>query len=255
MKTALTIAGSDPSGGAGLQADLAMFKALGVNGVSIVSVITAQNTEGVFDIHELPFGALSSQMTSLLKDIRPDSLKTGMLYTTDNVKIVSENIRAYSLENLVIDPVTVSSTGVPLADEGMIEALKKYLFPLSRVITPNINEAASLSGVSIHSDKDVKEAAVRLRDLGPESVIITGGHLKGNAMDLLFDGEEFVSLENERINGAFHGTGCAFSAAVTACLALGYSVKESFIEAKDIVYKAMKSAESPGKGLKILDIG
>ena len=254
MKTALTIAGSDPTGGAGLQADLTMFKARGINGVSIVSVITAQNTKGVYTMYELPAGALSSQMTTLLNDIKPDALKTGMLYTADNVKIISENIQAYSLKNLVIDPVSVSSTGVSLADAGMIEALKRHLLPLSRVITPNIIEAEALSGIDIHNNKDVKEAAVRLRSLGPESVIITGGHMKGNAVDLLFDGEEFMSLENDKIDGEFHGTGCAFSAAITACLALGYSVKESFIEAKDIVYKAMQSAKSPGSGLKILNI-
>jgi hydroxymethylpyrimidine kinase/phosphomethylpyrimidine kinase len=254
MKTALTIAGSDPTGGAGLQADLSMFKALGVNGASIVSVVTAQNTEGVYTIHELPSGVLHSQLTTLLNDIKPDALKTGMLFTAANVKIISEIIKSYSLKNLVIDPVNVSSTGVALAGEEMMEALKNYLFPLSRVITPNINEAAALSAVNIQSHKDVKEAAVRLRGLGPESVIITGGHMKGNAVDLLFDGEEFVSIENEKINGEFHGTGCTFSAALTACLALGYTVKESFIEAKDIVYKAMTSAKSPGKGLKILNI-
>jgi len=254
MKTALTIAGSDPTGGAGLQADLMMFKSMGVNGVSIVSVITAQNTEGVNDIYELPPGALSSQITTLLNDLKPDALKTGMLYTTDNVTIISENIRSYALKNLVIDPVTVSSTGVPLADKGLTEALKKYLFPLARVITPNIHEATVLSGVNIHSAKDLREAALRLRGLGPETVIITGGHLKGNAVDLLFDGEEYMSLEHDKIYGEFHGTGCAFSAVITAGLALGHSVKESFIEAKDIVYKAMQSAKSPGKGLKILNI-
>ena len=254
MKTALTIAGSDPTGGAGLQADLMVFKALGVNGVSIVSIITAQNTEGVVDIYELPAGSLASQITTLLNDLKPDALKTGMLYTTDNVTIISEHIESYALKNLVIDPVTVSSTGVPLAGEGLTEALKKYLFPLARVITPNINEAALFSGVNIRSDKDLKEAAVRLMGLGPKSVIITGGHMKDTAMDLLYDGEEFMTLENDQIYGEFHGTGCAFSAAITACLALGYSLKESFIEAKDVVYKAMKSAKSPGKGLKILNI-
>lgn len=254
MKTALTIAGSDPTGGAGLQADLKIFKALGINGVSIVSVITAQNTVGVFDIHALPADALSSQMTTLLSDITPDALKTGMLYTIDNARIISEHIRSYSLNNLVVDPVTVSSTGVPLADEGMTDAFIKYLFPLAKAITPNINEAASLAGMNIHNDEDVKEAAVRIKGLGPESVIITGGHLKGNAVDILFDGDEFMSLEHEKISGRFHGTGCAFSAALTACLALGYSVKEAFVESKALVSKAVKSARSPGKGLKILDI-
>ena len=254
MKTALSIAGSDPTGGAGLQADMMMFKALGVNGVSVVSVITAQNTEGVCDIYELPAGALSSQITTLLNDIKPDALKTGMLYTTENVKIIAEHIQSYSLINLVIDPVTVSSTGVRLAGEGMIEALKKYLFPLSKVITPNINEASILSGVSICNDNDIKEAAVRLRDLGPETVIITGGHMKGNAVDLLFEGEEFIRIEKEKIKGEFHGTGCAFSAAVTACLALGRTIHESFMEAKDIVHKAIKSAQSPGMGMKLLNI-
>jgi len=254
MKTVLTIAGSDPTGGAGLQADLAVFRAMGLTGLSVVSAVTAQNTEGVRDIFAIPAHALSSQMTTLLDDIRPDSLKTGMLYTADNIRAISEHINSYSLRNLVIDPVTISSTGVNLAAKGMLETLIQYLFPLASVITPNRDEAAALAGMDIHSHDDMKEAAVRLKGLGPGAVIITGGHMEGNPADLLFDGKEFMSLENDKIDGEFHGTGCAFSAAMAACLALGHSVSEAFIKAKSVVYDAIASARQVGKGLKLLNI-
>ena len=253
-KIALTIAGSDPAGGAGLQADLRTFQRMGVYGLSIPSVLTAQNTEGVSNILELPNDFFSDQTGSLLKDIRPDALKTGMLYSPDIVEIIAGKIREGSLENLVVDPILASSTGVELVKEGLPEAVKKYLFPLSKVITPNINEASVLTGIAIQGETEMKDAAVKLRDYGAETVIVTGGHLQGKAVDLLFDGEEFLTLENERLEGEFHGTGCAFSATVTACLALGYSVKEAFVKANDFTRNAMKTAFSAGRGMKILNI-
>lgn len=253
LRTALTIAGSDPTGGAGLQADLRTFKALGVYGLSVPSVLTAQSTEGVYSIQEIPSGFFAEQLDILLKDIRPDALKTGMLYSSDIIKIISEKIVEYSLQNLVIDPVTVSSTGVLLVQERTLDAVKNVLFPLAKVITPNIYEASVLSGTDIRNEKNMKEAMLKLRDYGPMAVIITGGHMKEKAVDMFFDGEEFMSLENDKFAGEFHGTGCVFSSVITACLALGYDVKEAFIKANEFVWNAMKSAISPGNGMKILD--
>jgi len=253
MKTALTIAGSDPTGGAGLQADLRAFRALEVYGVSVPSVLTAQDTGGVYGIQEIPSGFFSEQLDTLLKDIRPDALKTGMLYSADLMAIISERIRGYSLQNIVIDPVTVSSTGVLLVQEGALEALKNYLFPLAKVVTPNIYEASVLTGADIRNEQDMKEAMLKLRGYGPEAVIITGGHMEEKAVDMLFDGTEFLSLENEKLEGEYHGTGCVFSSVITACLAKGYDVKEAFVKAKEFVWDAMKSAVFLGKGMKILN--
>lgn len=253
-KIALTIAGSDPSGGAGLQVDLKTFKSLGVYGISAPSVLTAQNSEGVHSIHEVPLKFFKNQMNILLQDIKPDALKTGMIYSTEFIQVIADMIKDYSLSNLVIDPVTVSSSGVMLVKEGVMDILKQLLFPLAKVITPNTYEASVLTGIDISDEQDIKNAAVKLREFGPESVIITGGHLHGNAEDLLFDGNDFLTLENNRLEGEFHGTGCVFSSVITACLAKGYDVKESFIKAKEVVWDAMKSAVSVGKGMKILNV-
>ncbi|MBS1111947.1 MAG: thiD [Nitrospirae bacterium] len=254
LKIALTIAGSDPTGGAGFQADLKTFKAMGVYGLSIPAVLTAQNTRGVSSIHEVSPEFFSEEIDMLLKDVMPDAVKTGMLYTPEIVERLGQRIRERSLKNIVVDPVTVSSTGVSLAKAGTLNAMKSSLFPLARVITPNIHEAYLLTGMVVHSESDMKDAALRLKDLGPEEVIITGGHLKDRAADLLFNGEEFLFLENERLEGEFHGTGCAFSSALAAGIALGYDVKESAVKAKEFVFNAMKNALLLGKGMKILNI-
>lgn len=254
LRIALTIAGSDPTGGAGFQADLKTFKAMGVYGLSIPAVLTAQNTRGVSSIHEVSQEFFSEQLDMLLKDVMPDAVKTGMLYMPEIVEKLSRRIRERSLKNIVVDPVTVSSTGVSLAKAGTLNAIKLSLIPLARVITPNIHEAYLLTGIEIHNENDMKDAALKLSDLGPAEVIITGGHLKDKAMDLLFDGEEFLFLDNERLEGEFHGTGCAFSSALAAGLALGYDVKESAVKAKEFVFNAMKNAIPLGKGMKILNI-
>lgn len=254
MKNALTIAGSDPTGGAGLQADLKVFKSLGVHGLSIPSVLTAQNTRGVYGVHEVPADFFSKQLSRLLDDIRPDALKTGMIYSPDIVVLIAEMIKEHSLNNLVIDPVTVSSTGVPLIKEGTLEAMKEMLFPLAKVVTPNLYEVSLLTGMEVIEEDEMKEAAVRLMQFGPENVIITGGHLQGRAMDLLFDGDDFLMLEGGRVEGDFHGTGCVFSSVITASLALGYDIKASMVKAKEFTLKAIESAETFGKGLRILGI-
>ncbi|RJQ50015.1 MAG: bifunctional hydroxymethylpyrimidine kinase/phosphomethylpyrimidine kinase [Nitrospiraceae bacterium] len=253
MKTALTIAGSDPTGGAGFQADLRTFSVLGVYGISVPSVLTAQSTEGVFRIQEIPPDFFADQIDTLLRDIRPDALKTGMLYSEEIIKITADMIQNYSLQNLVVDPVTVSSTGVLLLQEGAPDAVKKYLFPLATVITPNIYEASVFTGVDIRNESDMEKAMIKLRDYGTKTVVITGGHMKEKAGDMLFDGEDFLYIENEKLEGEFHGTGCIFSSVITACLANGFSVKEAFIKAKEFVWNAMNRAVVPGKGLKILN--
>ena len=251
MKTALTIAGSDPTGGAGLQADLKVFKAFNVYGLSAVSAVTAQNTRGVDSIFPVDKDALEKQLHVLLPDIRPDALKAGMLYSKWAVEIIGEILREFSLTNLVVDPVTVSSSGMSLVDSGTLDAIKDTLFPSARVITPNIYEASVLTGIMIEDKKGMEEAAAILKKMGPDVVVITGGHLDEIALDLYYDGE-FHSIEDEKIQGEYHGTGCVFSAAVTARLAHGHSPLESVRRAKEFVGNAIKKASHPGRGMGLL---
>ena len=253
-KIALTIAGSDPTGGAGFQADLKTFQAMGVYGLSIPAALTAQNTNVVLEIKEIDPKFFSSQIDTLLQDSHPDAFKTGMLFSKEIVKIVSEKAKTYKLGNLVIDPVRASTSGASLMEEGVLESMKEHLFPIAKIVTPNMNEASVLTGLEIKNEDDMKKASITLLQSGPEAVIITGGHLKGKAIDILFDGSDFLSLEQERIEGEFHGTGCVFSSAITACLALDYEIKEAFIKAKDFTWKAMKTAVTVGKGMKILNV-
>jgi len=254
MKIALAIGGSDPTSGAGIQSDLKTFKSFDVYGLSILTSLTAQNTEGIVDIYDLPPNFFRVQLDTLLRDVSPDASKTGMLFSAEIIKIVAEKIRQYSLENLVVDPVIASSTGVPLVKNNALELMKDYLFPLAKVITPNIYEASLFTEINIQDEEDMKKAAARLKEFGSETVIITGGHFKDRATDLLFDGTEFLSFQRQKFDGEYHGTGCVFSSAVTACLALGYDVREASAKANEFVWNAIKSAFSIGKGMKVLDL-
>jgi len=251
VKTALTIAGSDPTGGAGLQADLKVFRSFGVHGISVTSAITAQNTEGVDSIFPVEKEPLEKQIRILLSDIKPHAFKTGMLYSRWAVEIVADIIKAFSLGNLVLDPVTISSSGMNLVDEGTLDSIREKLFPLSKIITPNIYEAAVLTGIMIEDRNSMNEAARSLKKMGPDIVVITGGHLEEIAVDLYYDGE-FHAVEGEKIKGEYHGTGCAFSAAVTALIALGHTPLESVRKAKEFVNGAIKKAFHPGRGMGLL---
>ncbi|MEW6214885.1 MAG: bifunctional hydroxymethylpyrimidine kinase/phosphomethylpyrimidine kinase [Nitrospirota bacterium] len=253
MKIALTIAGSDPTGGAGLQADLKVFRAFGVHGLSVVSAITAQNTGCVDSILPVDRDFLEKQLHILLSDIKPDAIKTGMLYSRWAVELVAEVLRKYSLSNLVIDPVTVSSSGTSLVDNGTLDALRERLFPFSKVITPNIYEASILTGIMIEDKKDMENAAKALKDTGPEVVVITGGHLEEVALDIYYDGD-FHTIEGAKIEGEYHGTGCAFSAAVTALLTLDYVPLESVRRAKEFINNAIRGSYHPGKGMGLLNL-
>lgn len=253
MKTALTIAGSDPIGGAGIQADLKVFRAFGVHGLSVVAAITAQNTQGVDAIFSADKNAIKKQFVTLLSDIKPDALKIGMVYSVDAVKIISDLINKYSLKNLVIDPVIISSSGTPLIEDGTLDTIKRTLFHLSKVITPNIYEASVLTGIMIEDKKGMEEAARVLKEMGADYIIITGGHFKERAVDLYYDGA-FHIVESKKLKGEYHGTGCAFSAAITALLALDNTPLEAAKKAKEFVCNAIKKAYHLGKGMEILNI-
>jgi hydroxymethylpyrimidine/phosphomethylpyrimidine kinase len=254
MKTALTIAGSDPTGGAGLQADIRVFGRLGVHGLSVATALTAQNTAGVDSIFPIDSSFIEAQMVSLLNDIRPDSLKTGMLYSKDAVRVVARLVKGLDLENLVIDPVTVSSSGRPLMEDGALDLIRGELFPLAKVITPNIYEASALSGINVIDEKSMEEAASVLKGTGPEAVIITGGHLEHETLDLVLHNGKFYKLRTKKIRGEFHGTGCAFSAAVAAYLAREATVVHAAERAKAFMHEAILKARPIGKGMKLLDV-
>jgi hydroxymethylpyrimidine/phosphomethylpyrimidine kinase len=253
MKIALTIAGFDPSGGAGLQADLKVFQARGVYGLSAVAALTAQNTKGVESVEAVRRGFLRKQLDVLLTDLMPDATKMGMLLTEDNVRVVERIIRKYSLINVVLDPVMISSSGKRLAQRNVPKLLKEKILPLCQVITPNIHEASVLSGLKIRSQGDMNKAAVILKDKGPDTVIITGGHLEGLAMDVMYDGS-FHYLSAKKRQGEYHGTGCIFSAAVTAFLAQGCSSLDAAKKAKKFMAKAFQRTTGAGSGMKLFSI-
>ncbi|HMK55360.1 MAG TPA: bifunctional hydroxymethylpyrimidine kinase/phosphomethylpyrimidine kinase [Dissulfurispiraceae bacterium] len=254
MKSALTIAGSDPTGGAGLQADIGVFRRLGVHGLSVTAALTAQNTRGVDAILGVEAPFIEAQLNSLLNDIRPDALKTGMLYSVAAVNAVVRTIRGFDLENLVIDPVTISSSGRPLIENGALEAVKRELFPLARVITPNIYEASALSGVNVMDEQSMEQASIVLSKTGPEAVIITGGHLENETLDLIYYDGKIYKLRTKKMHGEFHGTGCTFSAAITAYLAKDSTIIHAAEKAKAFVHDSIVKARSFGKGMKLLNV-
>lgn len=253
MKTALTIAGSDPTAGAGLQADLKVFRSLNIHGLSVLAAITAQNTKGVESVYPVEPAVLKQQLETLLSDITPDAIKTGMLFTKKAVEIVSEILSIHCCRNLVIDPVAVSSSGMSLVENGTLDTLRDCLFPLSRIVTPNIYEASLLTGRRVSNQKDMEDAALSLKQMGPEAVVVTGGHLTERAIDCYYDGE-FHFLDGIKQGGEYHGTGCAFSSAIAAFLARGNSPVESVKGAKDFVSQAIRHAYHPGKGMGILSL-
>ena len=248
MFKVLSIAGSDPSGGAGIQADLKTFQALGVFGMAIPAALTVQNSRGVSGIEPVSAGMLSKQIDALLFDIKPDAIKIGMLLTRENVKTTATALGKLGIRGLVVDPVLRSSSGATLLQPTALMALKKNLFPLALVITPNIPEAETLSNMSITSGRDMDYAAGRLIDMGPAYVLIKGGHKKGPATDTLYGGKTVLSFSTDRQKGAFHGTGCALSSAIAVFIARGYSVEKAVENSKQFVDRMLKSAKRVGKG-------
>ncbi len=247
MKKLLSIAGSDPSSGAGIQADLKTFQALGVFGMAIPAALTVQSSKGVFGVEPLSGQFLSKQLHALISDTRPDAIKTGMLLSRQNVDAVAKAVRKFKIRNVVIDPVLRSSSGSMLMQLDASEALRKKLFPLALVVTPNIAEAEVLSGMPIRSEQDMDFAAGKLLDWGPSYVLIKGGHRQGPATDTLYGGKRVYTFSTVRREGEFHGTGCVLSSALTVFIAEGFSVEKAVEKAKQFVDKMLKTAEPVGK--------
>ncbi len=253
LKKVVTIAGSDPCAGAGIQADLRTFVSLGVYGMAAPSAITIQNTKGVKEIIPLPEGSVRKQLKRLLEDVKIDALKTGMLLIKENVLAVEEAVKKYKIKRFVLDPIIKSSTGVGLLKEDAVLLLKRRLFPLAMIITPNINEAEMLTGIKIKDEKDISLAARMLYEMGPKYVLIKGGHLKGEANDFLYNGKGFKVFKGKKAVGIkLHGAGCVFSAAITAYLAKGLSVEEAVGKAKRFINKAIMKSVAIGKGKRVL---
>jgi hydroxymethylpyrimidine/phosphomethylpyrimidine kinase len=250
VKTALTIAGSDPSGGAGIQADLKTFSRFRVYGMSVVTALTAQNTLGVEGVLEVPPAFVARQLDAVLTDIHLDAVKTGMLWSGATVEVVADKVKQNRIRNVVVDPVIASTSGSPLLDSEGIAILRKTLLPLALIVTPNRHETEVLTGKAMTTPDDIEEAALHIHALGPQFVLIKGGHWEGNdATDVLFDGQEFSYLRSERLDSRnTHGTGCVFSAAITAELAAGKSVKEAVQAAKTFISEAIKNGLSLGRG-------
>ena len=248
---ALTIAGSDSGGGAGIQADLKTFFALGVHGMSALTAVTAQNTMGVSGVHEVPPEFVAEQIAAVVGDIGVDAAKTGMLSSAPIVLSVADAVREHNIDKLVVDPVFVSKHGDPLLQASAVEALRSELIPLATVITPNIPEAEGLLGYEIDPDEPDEAAAKDLVTLGPRWVLLKGGHLRSDeATDLLTDGTEVIRISQARIDTKnTHGTGCVLSAAIAACLAKGLDVPAAAIEAKKFVTRAIERSLEIGQGI------
>ncbi|HEU4402030.1 MAG TPA: bifunctional hydroxymethylpyrimidine kinase/phosphomethylpyrimidine kinase [Candidatus Polarisedimenticolia bacterium] len=250
MKRALTIAGSDSGGGAGIQADLKTFGALGVYGTSAITAVTAQNTLAVTRIQEIDPDVVAAQIDAVAQDIGLDAAKTGMLWGPAIIEVVADAVKRHRMPNLVVDPVTIAKSGARLLKDEAITLLKTRLLPLAEIVTPNIPEAEALTGVTIHDVEGMREAAKRIQDLGVQRVVIKGGHSKGPyVVDLFYDGREFQELKAERVDTrSTHGTGCTFSAAIAAYLAHGLTPLDAVARAKEFLTAALRAAPGIGQG-------
>ena len=247
--TAMTIAGSDSGGGAGIQADLKTFAALGVYGTSALTAITAQNTVGVIAVHEIPTDVIAAQIQAVISDIGADAVKTGMLSSSAIVEVVAQELRRHGVERLVVDPVMIAKSGDPLLKEEAVEALRSRLVPLAAVVTPNIPEAEVLTGLTIASQEDMRRAARQILDMGARGVVVKGGHLEGPATDLFYDGSDFREFTAPRIDTVnTHGTGCTFASAIAAGLARGLPVLDAVAQAKEYVTEAIRRSFPIGQG-------
>ncbi len=247
MIKVLSIAGSDPSSGAGIQLDLKVFQKLGAFGMAIPAALTVQNSRGVLSTEPVPAALLVKQAEFLLSDIKPKAVKTGMLLTRQNVDAVADSLAKHGIRNIIVDPVIRSSSGKMLLKRDAVISLKKSLFPRALVITPNIPEAETLTGLSITTEKDMDYAAGKLLDMGPAYVLIKGGHRTGPAEDTLYGGTSVLMFSTTRKRGRFHGTGCALSSALAVFIARGLSVEKAVEKAKQVVDSLLKSAKPTGK--------
>lgn len=249
MKTALSIAGSDSSGGAGIQADLKTMTMNGVYAMSAITALTAQNTTGVSEIMEVTPHFLQQQIDVVFDDIRPDAVKIGMVSSDKLIQIIAERLQFYKAENIVVDPVMVATSGARLIEEHAIRTLKEKLLPIATIITPNIPEAEVLSGITIKNEKDMIEAAKIINDNYGCAVLLKGGHSINDANDILYENGEEQCFKGKRINNPnTHGTGCTLSSAIASNLAKGYDIEESVERAKKYISGALGAMLDLGKG-------
>ena len=253
---ALTIAGSDSGGCAGIQADLKTFTALGVFGMSVVTSVTAQNTRSVLGIHDLPREFVELQIDAVLGDIGADAVKLGMLSNRDIVAAVAKKLGECGTDKIVVDPVMISTSGVSLSDTGALKAIIRDILPVTYIVMPNLPESEALTGEKVESVDDMKEAARKIKALGPRYALVKGGHLavSSDAVDVLYDGSEFTEYRTPRIStGNTHGGGCTYSAAVCAYLAKGMSAHEALKGAKHYVTQAIAKSFDLGHGHGLLN--
>lgn len=249
MKTVLTIAGSDSSGGAGIQADLKTFIANGTYGMSAITALTAQNTTGVSDIMNVSPAFLGEQIDAICQDIFPDAVKIGMISNPELVKVIAQKIKEYELKHIILDPVMVSTNGSTLMDEQAIVTLKSDLFPLADIITPNLYEAEILADIKIESKSDMEKAAQIIEAKLGTSVLVKGGHSKTKAQDVLYFNDQLEWFEGKVIqNDNTHGTGCTLSSAIAANLAKGMKLTDAVARAKSYLTGALAADLNLGKG-------
>jgi len=249
MKKVLTIAGSDSCGGAGIQADLKTMSALGVYGMSVITAVTAQNTMGVRDVQEVSLGLIEAQIRSVFEDIEVDSVKIGMVSNPEIIRLIKRLLGEFGARNIVLDPVMVSKSGYYLLKEDAQDALNE-LISSAYLVTPNIPEAEVLTGIRIHDEKDMKAAALKIREMGAWNVLVKGGHRCNNASDVLLSGNEFHILEGKRIlTNNTHGTGCTLSSAIASHLAKGFGIRDSVSLSKHYITKAIENSFSIGEGV------
>ncbi|MCG6918272.1 MAG: bifunctional hydroxymethylpyrimidine kinase/phosphomethylpyrimidine kinase [Deltaproteobacteria bacterium] len=249
MKRVLTIAGSDSGGGAGIQADLKAITLLGGFGMSVLTALTAQNTVAVTSIHDVPLEFIAAQIDAVFSDIGVDAVKTGMLSNTGVVKLVASKMSEYKPSILVVDPVMVAKSGDPLLAADARQTLAEFLLPEATMVTPNLPEASALAGWEVATEREMRIAAEKIHALGPKYVLVKGGHLQGEAVDLLFDGREFHEFRSPRIETKnVHGTGCTYASAIATYLAQELEVVEAVAAAKRFITEAILHGLSLGKG-------
>lgn len=246
----LTIAGSDSSGGAGIQADLKTFSAIGTYGMSIITAVTAQNTKGVDDVEELSGKIIKKQIESVFEDIEPAAVKVGMVSSPEIILDIVESLKKYNPKFLVVDPVMISKSGYSLLKPEAKENLIKYLIPLAYLVTPNVPEAEEITGININSIMDMEAVGKKILELGPKFVLMKGGHLDGDAVDILIGENIFEVFKSKRLDRKnTHGTGCTISSAITAHLALGYDIKEAVALSKKYITEAIEHSFDIGHGV------
>ncbi|MCU0228226.1 MAG: bifunctional hydroxymethylpyrimidine kinase/phosphomethylpyrimidine kinase [Bryobacterales bacterium] len=243
---ALTIAGSDPSGGAGIQADLKTFHQFGVYGEAAITLLTVQNTREVSRVQVMSPGLVADQIQAVLRDLPPAAAKTGALGSAEMIRTVAAQAQGFRFP-FVVDPVMISKHGAPLLPEDAVEALRLQLLPHCFLVTPNLHEAAALTGLEIRSQEAMREAARAIADMGAKAVLVKGGHLEGDALDLLLWDGAFMEFTSARVDTPHtHGTGCTYSAAITACLCRGMALPEAVAHAKRFIAEAIRT--NPGFG-------